>query len=113
MTSALRRDESLEGLPRVAAGVHRLLRVGAEGREALGDELAHERLLVREVAVDRPHPDAGGAGDVVHLRLGPWRAEDLARGLRIRSRLRRASARSGRVEWVEVGPTSVTVSDSG
>ena len=57
-----------EGLPRVL-DLEGALGVVAEGPELRGDELAQQRLLVREVAVDGPHAHAGLAGDVVHLRL--------------------------------------------
>ena len=40
-----------------------------EGPELRGHELAQERLLVREVAIDGPDAHAGLAGDVVHLRV--------------------------------------------
>ena len=60
-------------------------------------ELGDQRVLRREMPVERADADIGPAGDVVHLDVDPALAERLARAAAtIRSWLRCASARSGR-----------------
>ena len=55
--------------------------VGREPLELPAHERRHQRGLGREVAVQRADAEAGGPGDIVHLRLRPAGAEHLAGGL--------------------------------
>ena len=48
--------------------------------DAVAHELAHQRVLVGEVAVDGPHPDAGVRRDVVDLRRLALLGDDRAGG---------------------------------
>jgi hypothetical protein len=89
-----RRDtaqQPLDQCERFSVGLERLARPLGEGTERLTDQLRQQRLLGREVPVDRADADARVARDIVDPRTGAARALS-----RIRSRLRRASARSGR-----------------
>jgi hypothetical protein len=77
--------------------------VVGEAPELLGDELAEQRLLRREVPVHRADPDPGAAGDLVHLRVDALGRERGARGLedalavaaRVRAELTLGGARRG------------------
>ena len=94
-------DRGLEDLatgPRLRQ--RRLDDVG-EALEVRARERVDERLLRREVAVDRADADARAARDVLDLRVESGLGEAAAAAARTFSRLRRASALSGRGAMVD------------
>ena len=75
------RAAAREGLPRVARPPRTCARTARRNRRAYADQLADQRVLRREVAVDGADADAGPARDVVHLRVLAVLRERLARGV--------------------------------
>nr|WP_246486065.1 hypothetical protein [Kribbella qitaiheensis] len=73
-------EEGDHGRPRIVGG-QRFARVGRDLGGGVGQYGGRDRLLVREVPVRRPDPDARVPGDVVERRAEPVVREDRPGGL--------------------------------